>query len=217
MAMDRPEPGLIRWSPNAALDSFLHINLQHRVVHIYRPTGHAQAGRFEYEKVSKHNDSPPLTTYDWSPTIPGLVAVGTSTGVINLLRVDDDSNAYLELNLKLQRMCAAVAFSTSNVLAVGLDRVRSDRCLHLWDVNRLSSMGPSFKGFPPDMAAFTDPSDLREPSVSVSSVKFFEDNPHTLVAGTKQHGLRIHDLRGEYASKEVEIGRFQAPEERHEC
>lgn len=194
--MDRPEPGLIRWSPSAARDSFLHINVQHRVVQIYEPTGHAQRGRFDYRKLAKHDDLPPLTAYDWSPSHPGLVAVGTSTGVVNLLRVDDGSNAYLELNLKMSRACHAVAFNTTGKLAVALDRVRSDNCLYIWDVSRLSTLDPSRSGFPHDAEPASDPTDRLEPSVSVSSVKFFEDNPNVLVVGIKGQGLHIHDLRG---------------------
>jgi len=194
--MDRPEPGLIKWSPNPDHDSFIHINLQHRVVQVYEPTGYAQRGRFDYRKASKHDDLPPLTTYDWSPSIPGLVAVGTSTGVVNLLRIDDNSNAYLELNLKMSRTCHAVSFNTTGKLAVALDRVRSDNCLYIWDVNRLSGMDTTMTGFPADIEPPSDPTDRLEPSVSVSSVKFFEDNPNLLVAGIKGQGLRIHDLRG---------------------
>ncbi|KAK0722884.1 hypothetical protein B0T26DRAFT_750228 [Lasiosphaeria miniovina] len=193
--MDRPEPGLIKWSPNAAHDSFLHINLQHRIVEIYEPTGRARRGRFDYKKVAKHDDLPPLTTYDWSPSVLGLVAVGTSTGVVNLLRVDDSSNAYLELGLKISRTCHAVAFNTRGQLAVALDRVRSDNCLYVWDVNRLSTIDSAIRGFPSDIESFSHPSERLEPSVSVSSVKFFEDNPNVLVAGIKSQGLRIHDLR----------------------
>ncbi|KAK4457943.1 SEH-associated protein 4 [Cladorrhinum samala] len=193
--MDRPEPGLIKWSPNPDHDSFIHINLQHRVVQVYEPTGYAQRGRFDYRKASKHDDLPPLTTYDWSPSIPGLVAVGTSTGVVNLLRIDDNSNAYLELNLKMSRTCHAVSFNTTGKLAVALDRVRSDNCLYIWDVNRLSGMDTTMTGFPADIEPPSDPTDRLEPSVSVSSVKFFEDNPNLLVAGIKGQGLRIHDLR----------------------
>ncbi|KAK0630730.1 hypothetical protein B0T17DRAFT_488258 [Bombardia bombarda] len=193
--MDRPEPGLIKWSPNARHDSFLHINLQHRVVQLYEPTGHAQRGRFDWKKLAKHDDLPPLTTYDWSPSSPGLVAVGTSTGIVNLLRIDDNSNAYLELGLKMSRTCHAVAFNTTGKLAVALDRVRSDNCLYIWDVSRLSSMDSALAGFPSDLETFSDPTDRLEPSVSVSSVKFFEDNPNVLVAGIKGQGLRIHDLR----------------------
>lgn len=198
--MDRPEPGLIKWSPTASHDRFMHVNLQHRVVQVYEPTGHARHGRFDYTKLSKHDDVPPLTTYDWSPTIPGLVAVGTQVGVVNLLRIDDDSNAYLELNLKVSRTCQAVAFSTSNLLAVGLDRVRSDQGLHIWDVNRLSGLQTtSTTGFPSDVTPFFEPVERREPSVSISSIKFFEDNPNVLVAGVKTQGVRIHDLRGEHS------------------
>lgn len=195
--MDRPEPGLVKWSPNSSVDSFLHINLQHRVVQLYEPTGHARKGRFDYEKLSRHDDFPPLTTYDWSPTNPGLLAVGTGTGIVNLLRIDDGSNAFVELGLKMTRTCQAVAFNTTGLLAVGLDRVRMDQSLHIWDVNRLSSIGKTHgKGLPQDLAGMSDPKNRLEPSVSISSIKFFEDSPQTLVAGIKAQGLRIHDLRG---------------------
>lgn len=194
---DRPEPGLIKWSPNSKLDSFLHVNLQHRIIQLYEPTGHAQVGRFDWKRKSKHDDVPPLTTFDWSPTIPGLVAVGTSTGVVNLLRVDDGSNAYMELNLKLSRTCQAVAFSTEGKLAVGLDRVRNDSSLCIWDVNRLSSMGSTSKGFQ-GVAPFTDATDRFENGTSVTSLKFFEDMgmASVLVAGAKLRGLGLYDLRG---------------------
>jgi hypothetical protein len=194
--MDRPEPGLIKWSPNAAHDSFLHINLQYRVAQLYEATGHARRGRFDCRELSKYDDVPPLTTYDWSPSTPGLVAVGTTTGIVNLLRIDDGSNAYVELGLRMSRTCQAVAFNTRGLLAVGLDRIRNDQCLYVWDVNRISGTNGASRGFPPDMAPFTEPTDRREASVSVSSVKFFEDNPQILVAGIKAQGLRIHDLRG---------------------
>lgn len=193
--MDRPENGLIKWSPNAAHDSFLHISLQHRVVQLYEATGLAQKGQFEYKKFAKHDDFPPLTTYDWSPTAPGLVVVGTSTGIVNLLRVDDNSNAYMELGLKVSRTCQAVAFSTAGKLAVALDRVRSDHCLYIWDVNRLSNMDATVSGFPADIPS-SDPMDKLEFNASVSSIRFFEDNPNVLVAGIKGSGIRIHDLRG---------------------
>ncbi|KAM0559575.1 hypothetical protein ACHAPJ_004099 [Fusarium lateritium] len=193
--MDRPEPGLVKWSSNPSYDNFIHLNLQHRVVQVYEPTGHARAGRFDYQKLTRHDDFPPLTTYDWSPTNPGLLAVGTGSGIVNLLRIDDGSNAYVELGLKMSRTCQAVAFNTTGLLAVGLDRVRMDQCLHVWDVSRLSSIDKNTKGFPPDATNIADPKNRLEPSVSVSSIKFFEDSPQTLVVGIKAQGLRIHDLR----------------------
>lgn len=205
--MDRPEPGLVKWSPNPSVDSFVHLNLQHRVVQLYEPTGHARKGRFDYDKLSRHDDFPPLTTYDWSPTNPGLLAVGTGSGVVNLLRIDDGSNAYLELGLKMTRTCQAVAFNTTGLLAVGLDRVRMDQSLHIWDVNRLSSE-TSAKGFPHGLSGLVDPKYRLEPSVSVSSIKFFEDSPQTLVVGIKGQGLRIHDLRGSFSHTILQLVAF---------
>lgn len=196
--MDRPEPGLVKWSPTTSIDSFVHVNLQHRVVQLYEPTGHARRGRFDYSKISRHDDFPPLTTYDWSPTNPGLLAVGTGTGIVNLLKIDDNSNAFAELGLKMTRTCQAVAFNTTGLLAVGLDRVRMDQSLHIWDVNRLPSIDKSQpRGFSKDLGGMAEPRQRLEPSVSISSIKFFEDSPQTLVAGIKSQGLRIHDLRGE--------------------
>lgn len=194
--MDRPERGLVKWSPSANHDSFLYLNLQHRVVQLYEPTGHARRGRFDYEKRGKHDVVPPLTTYDWSPLTPGLVAVGSSNGSVNLLRVDDDSNDYRELRPKVARNCLAVAFNTTGLLAVGLDRVRNDPCLHIWDVNRLSNLHETgSSGFSSKKELERDPMRRLEHNASISSIKFFEDNPRTLVVGIKGSGLRIHDLR----------------------
>ncbi|KAG7100627.1 SEH-associated protein 4 like [Verticillium longisporum] len=198
--MDRPEPGLIKWSPLAGHNRFIHINLQHRVVQLYEPNGVAQQGRFDYKQISKHDDFPALTTYDWSPSFPGLLAVGGQNGGVNLLRMDDNSSDYIELGLKMTRMCQAVAFNTQGILAVGLERVRMDQSLHIWDLNRLS-MDKVAKGFAKDMAPFTEPVTRLEHSASISSIKFFEDNPQTLVIGLKSQGLRVYDLRDPSTAK----------------
>ncbi|KAI4601835.1 hypothetical protein KJ359_010700 [Pestalotiopsis sp. 9143b] len=199
--MDRPEPGLIKWSPNPANDTFIHINLQQRFIQAYQPTGHAHRSRFDFKRLSRHEEYPfGLTTYDWSPSIPGLVAMGTREGVVNLLRIDDNSNAVADLNLRVSRLCHAVAFNTGNLLAVGLERVRNDQCLHIWDVNRASAIDADTPGFPLDNSAILEPVQRLEPSVAISSVKFFEDNPQTLVVGIKNNGIRIYDLRDPHGS-----------------
>jgi WD40 repeat protein len=193
--MDRNE-GIVRWSPNPSRDEFMTINLNHRTVQIYEPKGHAKPGQFDYQKIAKFNDFPPLSTYDWSPTIPGLVALGTSHGEVHLLRVDDDSNSYITLPLKLQRLCQSVAFNTTGLLAVGLDRVRNDSCLQIWDVNeRLAGWDPKQPGWKNVSATTYDPRKL-EASLSITSVRFFEDQPQTLVVGVKNQSVKIHDLRG---------------------
>ncbi|KAI0480858.1 WD repeat domain-containing protein [Xylariaceae sp. FL0804] len=193
--LDRPEPGLIKWSPNPAEDTFLHINLQHRVVQLYRPTGFAQKSRFDYEKLTKFDEIPPLSTYDWSPAHRGFVAVGTASGTVNLLNLHDQSNHYLELKLRVTRFCQAVAFNTGNLLAVGLERVRNDQCLQIWDVSRLANIDPGVSWSSLDSSMMGEPINRLEPATSVSSTKFFEDNPQTLVVGIKNQGIRIYDLR----------------------
>ncbi|KAI6091898.1 hypothetical protein F4821DRAFT_225825 [Hypoxylon rubiginosum] len=191
--MDRPEPGLIKWSPNPAYDTFLHVNLQHRVVQLYEPTGLAQPGNFEYEKSSKYDEIPPLTTYDWAPAHPGLVAIGTATGTVDLINLHSDSNSHLELPIRITRTCQAVAFNTGTLLAVGLERVRNDQCLKIFDVNRLTALesGTSWTSVDGSMKEVIG----LEASISISSTKFFEDNPQVLVAGIKNQGIRIYDLR----------------------
>lgn len=198
--MDRNE-GIIRWSPNTTRDEFMHINLSHRIVQVYAATGHAKPGRFDFEKRSKHSEFSYLATYDWSPASRGLVAVGTSNGDVQILRVDDDSNASITLPLKLQRPCQTVAFNSTGLLAVGLDRVRNDACLQIWDVNqRLTDWDTTKTGFafPASSKGSSDPVPVKklEASVSVTSVRFYEDQPQLLIAGIKNQSLRIHDLRG---------------------
>lgn len=189
--------GIIRWSPNPTRNEFMTINLNNRVVQMYEAGGNAQPGKFDYEKTSKHNEFPSLNTYDWSPVFPGLVATGTSRGEVNLLRVDDDSNQVLNLPLKVPRPCQSVAFNTTGLLAVGLDRVRNDSCLQIWDLNQ------RLAGWNPRKPGWSVPNSSLEPrkvdaSVSIASIKFFEDQPLTLVVGVKHQSVRIYDLRGRH-------------------
>jgi hypothetical protein len=128
-----------------------------------------------------------------------LVAVGTGHGEVQILRVDDDSNAIVTLPLKLQRPCNTVAFNSTGLLAVGLDKVRNDACLQIWDVNqRLSEWDTSKHGFNSLSQSSTDPSPFKklEPTTFITSVRFYEDQPQTLIAGIKDNFLKVHDLRG---------------------
>ncbi|KAI1384608.1 uncharacterized protein F4822DRAFT_415705 [Hypoxylon trugodes] len=191
--MDRPEPGLIKWSPNPAYDTFLHVNLQHRVVQLYEPTGLAQPGTFHHEKSSKYDEIPPLTTYDWSPAYPGLVAIGTASGAVELINLHGDPSSHLELPIRITRTCQAVAFNTGALLAVGLERVRNDQCLKIFDVTRIATLDPSVSWA--SLEGSMNPRIGLEASISISSTKFFEDSPQVLVAGIKNQGIRIYDLR----------------------
>ncbi|KAJ8106763.1 hypothetical protein ONZ43_g6950 [Nemania bipapillata] len=199
--LDRPEPGLIKWSPNPSDDNFLHVNLQQRVVQLYKPTGHARRGRFDYERVAKLDDIPPLSTYDWSPAYPGLVAIGTASGTINIINLNDSTNHYLEQRLKFTRFCQAIAFNNGSLLAVGLERVRNDQCLQVWDINRLAELKPGASWPSLDGSVLGEAIHRFEPATTVSSTKFFEDSPQTLVVGIRNQGIRIYDLRGTFNAR----------------
>src|SRR5436190_18193907 len=181
--MDRGE-GIIRWSPSPARDEFLTLDVNYRTLQRYKATGQAVPEQFDYEPASKHTEFQIVTAFDWSPKVSGLVAIGGKGGEVQLLRIDDDSNDRIVLPLKLQRSCQAVAFNTTGLLAVGLDRVRNDQCLQIWDVEqRLSKWDASKKGWQSQSNPYVEPLHKLEPSVSVTSVKFFEDQPQMLVVG----------------------------------
>jgi WD40 repeat protein len=194
--MDRGD-GIVRWSPNKDRDEFFTLELNYHIIQRYKAVRHAHRESFDYQPISKHSDFQSVSAIDWSPKVGGLVAVGGKGGEVQLLRIDDDSNAYVTLPLKLQRNCQALAFNTTGLLAVGLDRVRNDQCLQIWDIDQcLSNVDPAKKGWQLSPANLMEPLHKLEPSVSVTSVKFWEDQPQTLIAGIKNQSLRIHDLRG---------------------
>lgn len=193
--MERNE-GIVRWSPNQSRDEFLRINLTSRVINLYEATGQAQPGKFDYSNISRHSNFPTISGYDWSPVVRGLVGIGTPHGEIHLLRIDDHSNACLTLPLKLPRACQAIAFNTTGLLAVGLDRVRHDSGLQIWDVNeRLADWDSSKFGWNVPTLEI-EPRKKLEGSMSVTSIRFFEDSPQTLIFGIRNQALKIYDLRG---------------------
>ena len=197
--------GIFRWSPNPTRNEFLTINLGQRLLQVYQATGHAKPGRFEYQKTSSYSDFPSPNTYDWSPIEAGLLAVGTSHGQVHLLRIDDSSNAHLTLPLRVQRPCQSVAFNTTGLLAVGLDRVRSDSCLQIWDIEqRLSGWDQNRRGW--DLPTVAIEPRKVEASLPVTSMKFFEDQPQSLVIGIKNQSVRILDLRGLTTYTLLELG-----------
>ncbi|RFU25870.1 hypothetical protein B7463_g10476, partial [Scytalidium lignicola] len=189
------DQGIIRWSPNPSRDEFLTVNLNYRIIQLYEAKAHVQKGRFDCEKTSTHNEFPALTTIDWSPKVRGLLALGTSQGDVHVLRVDDDSNASFTLGLKYQRPSQAVAFNTTGLLAVGLDRVRSDVSLHIWDINQcLEGWDHKQRGWGSSKVP-REPLRTIDTSFAVTSIRFFEDQPHTIALGLKNQFVRIFDLR----------------------
>ena len=86
--------------------------------------------------------------FAWSPdpAIDDLVAVGCSNGRVDLLRLESTRHirehstgrsSYPPLSPKTSRACASLAFCgvTPQYLAVGLEKLRNDPSLYIWDVH----------------------------------------------------------------------------------
>lgn len=183
----------IRWSESSTLSEqrFLIADVNGRSFKRYKVNKY-DGTKLQHEVLSTYGKVPPFRAFDWAPHDERLAAVGQWSGEVIILRIDD-SVANISLPAKHQRLCNAVAFSRTGLLAAGLERVRNDFSLNIWDVNQrfpaiTSPGGRSSKGFIEPYRKFAS-------SEAISSIKFYSAQPEVLVAGIKGRGIRIHDLR----------------------
>ena len=183
----------IRWSPTSTLSEqrFLLVDVVGRsfkrctVQRYFNKT-------LRYDIRSTYSQVQAFRAFDWAPHDETLVAVGQWSGEVTVLRIDDASPS-VSLPAKHQRLCNAVAFSRAGLLAAGLERVRNDFCLNIWDINqRFASFSSSGSGA---AKPFVEPYRKFASSEAISSIKFFAGQPEVLVTGVKGRGIRIYDLR----------------------
>ena len=183
----------IRWSPSSSLDEqhFLIADVKDRSFKRCRVDEY-DGKTLQHETISTHNKVPGFRAFDWAPHDETLVAVGSWSGEVTILRIDD-SSPNISLPAKRQRLCNAVAFSKTGLLAAGLEGIRNDFCLNIWDINQrlpmVSSPGSS------SSKPFVEPYRRFASSEAISSIKFFSGQPEVFVAGIKGKGIRIYDLR----------------------
>lgn len=183
----------IRWSPSSTPTEqrFLSVDVSGKTFRLCRVTGF-DGLKLRHQVISTLTDVPLFRAFDWSTSNENLIAVGQSSGEATILRLDANVKESLSFPVRNQRYCNAVAFSTHGLVASGLDRVRNDFCLNIWDVNqRLGPPGGS-KGFPEPLRKLAS-------SEPITSIKFFRDQPDTLVTGVKGQFVRIYDLRGVFS------------------
>ncbi|KAL8723517.1 MAG: hypothetical protein Q9181_007268 [Wetmoreana brouardii] len=184
----------VRWSPSSTVEEqrFLLVDV----------TGcsfrHCQLESYDgkdlkYETLSRNNKVPNFRAFDWSPHNEHIFAVGEWSGLVTVLRLDDEQTSPVSLPVRQQRHCNAVAFAKTGLLAVGLERVRADFCLNVWDVEHrlLTNTSPiSSPG-----RSFCEPVRKFASSEGITSIKFFHGQPDTLVTGVKGACIRLYDLR----------------------
>lgn len=144
--------------------------------------------------LAVHVDLPLMRTFAWNPAssheIDDLLGIGLSNGRVRLIRAGSvDSEILGELSPRHSRSCNVVQFSYSNpsIVASGLEKVRNDYCLLLWDIDAQSSDGSSYTS--------KTPLQKYGSSESVTSISFLPNQPHSLISGMGSRWVRLYDIR----------------------
>ncbi len=180
----------VRWSPHSN-QRFLKINSKEHELSVHDIVIDRPRAKYRFKQVYRHSRISHIRCVDWSPAEDGLVAVGQTSGESLLIQLSGNSHTAVPLPVKHQRSCNSVSFnSTGYLLATGLDKVRNDFCLNIWDVNQRMGQVPQDNLRPSRQLASSE---------AISSVRFTRDHPNTLVAGVAYRFIRIFDLRGRLA------------------
>ncbi|KAI5804438.1 hypothetical protein EDC01DRAFT_701985 [Geopyxis carbonaria] len=186
----------VRWSPHsdAARQRFVRINSRDHDLCYYDVVSSVcvKGNDLKFKQIARHAKVPYIRCFDWSPVDEDLIAVGQSSGEALLIRLSNPTSPSTPLAVKHQRSCNGISFNASGaLLATGLDKVRNDFCLNIWDINARS--------------ASAVPARQLASSEAISAVKFTRDNDMTLLAGVAYRWLRMFDLRESPANPALSI------------
>lgn len=193
----------IRWSPSSTISEqrFLVADVHGRSFRHCRIESYNRK-ILRFRTLSTIHKVPAFRAFDWSPHDESIVAVGQWSGEATVLRIDNNSQS-LSLPIKHQRLCNAVTFSKTGLLATGLERVRNDFCLNVWDISqRLSNNASSGQG---SGRQYLEPIRKLASSEAITSIKFFHDQPDILLCGVKGACLRIYDIRESTGSPSLQF------------
>ena len=196
----------IRWYQNSTSNDqrFLLVDVSGRSLKLCKLNS-IDKGVVQYDTLFSNSKVPAFRAFDLSPNDSSMVAVGQSSGEVTVLRLDEKGshNITFSLPIRNQRYCNAVAFSSNNLLAAGLDKVRNDFCLNVWDVTQQAAIQSGTSGENTENRG-SEPLRRLASSEPITSLKFFADQPQTLVAGVKGQFIRLYDLRG-MSNKEASL------------
>ncbi|KAF9919630.1 hypothetical protein FBU30_010724 [Linnemannia zychae] len=164
--MTTARPHRLLWSPHPNHNQFLIGSTELR---LFQWTPEDADGKPHATPIAVNTDVALMKCFTWSPdpNYMDLTAVGLTTGRTLLIRMhrsepwifEDKGNdfrsdtprqvsiaqnqrTYPSFSARHSRACNVVAFSkgSPNLLAVGLDKVRNDYCLMVWDIEQSMSM-----------------------------------------------------------------------------
>ena len=184
----------IRWSPSSTINEqhFLYVDVAGRSFRHCRVESY-DGNILSYQTLSISRNVPAFRAFDWSPHTESIAAVGEWSGSATLLKLDDEKSSPLPLPVRSQRPVNAIAFARTGLLAVGLERVRNDSSLNIWDVEHRLTANTSAAAS--TGASFLEPLRKIASSEGITSIKFFHDQPDTVLAGVKGVCIRLYDIR----------------------
>lgn len=193
-ATETPMETAIRWSPSSDTHEqrFLLVDVTGRSFSHCKVTSY-DGKDLKYETLCGTRRAPLFRAFDWSPHDESIVAVGDISGSATVIRLDDSQISPIALPVRQQRPCNALAFSKTGLLATGLERVRNDFCLYIWDLSHRLSEKTSTVSSPGKSSV--EPIRKLASSETITSIRFFLGQPDTLAAGVKGTCIRLYDLR----------------------
>ncbi|KXN85842.1 SEH-associated protein 4 [Leucoagaricus sp. SymC.cos] len=181
--------------------------------------------------VTSQQDLQYMKCFAWSPdpSLDDLVAVGVNSGRVDLIRLEAakqnrgerlTSGPTVSLSVRNSRTCNSVAFCAqdTNLLAAGLDKVRGDCSLLIWDITTATPLLSLDTTNPHDVALSNstaqpqpsiprmtennprhDPRILQQyaPQEIVSCLTFLPKSSHLVLTGISYRWLRLFDLRSQ--------------------
>ncbi|KAL9024021.1 MAG: hypothetical protein Q9180_008019, partial [Flavoplaca navasiana] len=156
-----------------------------------------------YETLCAQRRAPPFRAFDWSPHDESIVAVGDTSGSATVISLDDLQLSPTTLSVRQQRPCNAVAFSMTGLLATGLERVRNDFCLNIWDISRRPLENTS--AISSLCKSSLEPTRKLASSEAITSIRFFLGQPNTFAAGVKGACIRLYDLRDNVGNPPLQL------------
>ncbi|KAF9946376.1 hypothetical protein BGZ72_000381 [Mortierella alpina] len=164
--MTTARPHRLLWSPHPNHNQFLIGSTELR---LFKWTPEDADGKPHATPIAVNTDVALMKCFTWSPdpNYMDLTAVGLTTGRTLLIRmhrsepwifeekgndfrpdtprqvsIAQNQRTYPSFSARHSRACNVVAFSkgSPNLLAVGLDKVRNDYCLMVWDIEQSMNM-----------------------------------------------------------------------------
>jgi WD repeat-containing protein mio len=191
-------------TPGSAEQRFLSVDVTNKLFKLCCATSSVQrhSSSVTYSTEAASSKVPSFRAFDWHPhpSHEDLVAVGQSSGeatLLKLIKPGETDPGPVSFQVRSQRSCNAVSISSEHLLAAGLERVRTDYCLNIWDFShRIPSTGANISSpKSPNYAKSQEPLHKLASGDPITSLKFFPTNPLHLVAGSRGQWVKLFDLR----------------------